>query len=52
MSKFTKTLVLILLATFATALWFNFPIPLFLGLITILLIMSWATIIDSLTKRK
>jgi len=51
MSKFTKVLVLSLLAIFAAALWLNFTIPLFIGLIGILLIMSWASIIDSIRKK-
>jgi len=52
MSKFTKTLVLLLLGSFAATLWWNFPTTLFIRLTGLLLIMSWATIIDTLRKKK
>tara|TARA_R110000868_G_scaffold268036_5_gene527297 strand:+ start:1453 stop:1611 length:159 start_codon:yes stop_codon:yes gene_type:complete len=52
MSKFIKVLIIVLFAMFATACWLNLPIQLFAGLSVVLLVMSWASIIQSLTKRK
>lgn len=51
MSKFTQLIVLLLLVITGAALWFNYTMELFIGLVAILLIMSWASIIDSLRKK-
>lgn len=52
MSKFTKTLTLLTIACTGAALWYNFPITMFTGLMSIILLMSWASIIYYLHNNK
>lgn len=49
--KFQNALVLAAIVIAAAAMWWNFAIPMTLGLFTILVLMSWLSIIHGLFKK-
>jgi hypothetical protein len=49
--KFQNALILLTVVVLAAAMWWNFTIPMTLGLFALIVIMSWASIIDRLLKR-
>ena len=51
MSKLTHGLILTLLIGCAAALWFAIPVPLAYLLISVVMVMSWSSMISNITKK-
>lgn len=49
--KFQDMLILMAIVVAAAAMWWNFAIPMTLGLFAILVLMSWSSIIYGLFKK-
>jgi hypothetical protein len=49
--KFQNVLIILIVAILAASMWWKFPTPLTLGLFAVIVIMSWASVIDKLFKK-